>query len=108
MKKEDSKKNQNPVINPPDIAIALAYDGESAPKVLAKGQGNVADKIIEMAEENDIPLQTDSALSELLCHVPTGEEIPESLYLAVAKVLAFTYMLTGNFDKIPKKKNNQP
>ena len=54
MKKEDSKKNQNPVINPPDIAIALAYDGESAPKVLAKGQGNVADKIIEMAEENDI------------------------------------------------------
>jgi flagellar biosynthesis protein len=83
------------VINPADIAIALSYDGQNAPEVVATGKGNAASKIIALAEQNDIPLQADSALAEMLCDVPLGDEIPEKLYLAVAKVLAFAYMVSG-------------
>jgi len=90
--------NKDDPVNPPDIAIALVYNGEHAPDVIAKGQGKTAEDMIRLAEEHNIPLQGDSALAEFLCDIPLGEEIPESLYLAVAKVLAFAYMLSGKFE----------
>lgn len=85
----------NKLINPPDIAVALHYDGVNAPRVSAKGTGEVAGQIIDIAQRNDIPLHTDPALVKVLSNVPLGDEIPRELYLAVAEVIAFAYLLSG-------------
>jgi flagellar biosynthesis protein len=82
------------VINPPDIAVALKYDGSNAPTVTAKGQGDLAQEIISLALANDIPLDNNPELVKLLSSIPLGEEIPEALYLAVAEVIAFAYLLS--------------
>ncbi|MDO9105647.1 MAG: EscU/YscU/HrcU family type III secretion system export apparatus switch protein [Methylovulum sp.] len=83
------------VINPPDIAIALNYDGSQAPRVTAKGRGKTAEQIIGLAQEHNIPLHTDVVLVEVLSKVPLGDQIPRELYLAVAEVIAFAYLLSG-------------
>ncbi|MBP5564801.1 MAG: EscU/YscU/HrcU family type III secretion system export apparatus switch protein, partial [Lachnospiraceae bacterium] len=59
-------------------AIALEYDpnDDSAPKVIASGQGLVADKIIEKAKENKVPVQKDSKLADTLSRLEIGQEIP--------------------------------
>ncbi len=82
-------------INPPDIAIALNYDGKRAPRVTAKGQGEIAGQIIELAKAHNIPLHTDVALVKVLSKLDLGDEIPRELYLAIAEVIAFVYMLSG-------------
>lgn len=83
------------VINPPDIAVALHYDGKQAPRVTASGKGKVAEQIIERAKEHNVPLHTDPALVQVLSRVPLGTEIPRELYVAVAEVIAFAYYLSG-------------
>jgi flagellar biosynthesis protein len=91
----------NKLINPPDIAVALSYDGSHAPRVTAKGSGAVAEQIIELAREHDIPLHTDPALVKVLSNVPLGDEIPRELYLAIVEVIAFAYLLSGKTPKDP-------
>jgi flagellar biosynthesis protein len=76
-------------------AAALKYSGLGAPTVVARGEGNTALKIQELASEHGIPLIQDEALTGMLSHVPLGEEIPESLYVAVAEVLALIYKIEG-------------
>lgn len=76
-------------------AVALFYDGKSTPTVTAKGTGAVADNIIAIAEEHGVPLCDNSALVELLVQLELGDEIPETLYLAVAYIIAFAYQLEG-------------
>lgn len=83
------------VINPPDIAVALNYDGTNAPRVTAKGRGQTAEKIIDLAKEHNIPLHTDVMLVNVLSKISLGDEIPRELYLAIAEVIAFAYMLSG-------------
>ena len=71
-------------------AAALKYEFNSdAPTVAASGMGYIADKIIEKAEENDVPIVYNKELTDLLCNVYVGTEIPEELYEAVAHVIAF-------------------
>jgi flagellar biosynthesis protein len=74
-------------------AVALLYDRKKsgAPIVKASGQGELAQKILEMAEEAGIPIQEDPDLVEILGKVPIGDEIPVELYQAVAEILAFVY-----------------
>ncbi|MCG7875967.1 MAG: EscU/YscU/HrcU family type III secretion system export apparatus switch protein [Candidatus Thiodiazotropha taylori] len=79
----------------PDLAIALKYDGENAPRLTAKGRGELADRILALADEHAIPLHEDAELAALLAQIPLGDEIPESLYRAVAEVIAFAYLLSG-------------
>lgn len=76
-------------------AIALSYDSnkESAPKVIAKGKGLIADKIVEKAKNNQVPVQEDPSLVELLSTLNINEQIPEDLYMAVAEVFAFIYSI---------------
>lgn len=75
-------------------AIALRYaESDQAPIVLAKGTGKAAEKILEKAEENNIPVQQDPTLAELLGQLNINEAIPEELYGAVAEVLAFIYQI---------------
>ena len=81
--------------NTPDIAIALQYDGERAPRVTARGHGELAARIVEIARENDIPLQENPVLIQALAEIELGEEIPPALYLAVAEIIAFAYHLSG-------------
>jgi flagellar biosynthesis protein len=80
---------------PLPVAVALTYDGTGAPRVVAKGSGEVADKILATAREHGVPLQPDADLVRLLAQLDLGEEIPRALYVAVAHVLAFAWAVTG-------------
>ena len=81
-------------------ACALTYDGSGAPRLSAKGTGDLADEIIALAEEHWIPLLENPLLVELLSQLELDQEIPESLYVAVAHILSFAYNLEkcGNLD----------
>ncbi|WP_177418835.1 EscU/YscU/HrcU family type III secretion system export apparatus switch protein [endosymbiont of Lamellibrachia barhami] len=79
----------------PDLAIALNYDGENTPKLTAKGRGELAERIMALAEEHDVPLYEDAELAALLSQIPLGDEIPEALYRAIAEVITFAYILSG-------------
>lgn len=81
------------------LAVALRYDGENAPKVTAKGADDIAQQIIELAKKHNVPLSENKELVSLLATLELGEEIPEVLYLAIAEIIAFAYMLKG---KVPK------
>lgn len=74
-------------------AVALRYDDahESAPRILAKGQGDVAARIIALAELHGIPLHEDSDLVRLLGVLDIDVQIPPALYRALAEVLAHLY-----------------
>lgn len=74
-------------------AVALMYDAarDKAPRVAAKGNGEVARKILELAREHNIPIRQDPDLLALLAKVDVLEEIPSDLYTAVAEILAFLY-----------------
>ncbi|HHJ80522.1 MAG TPA: hypothetical protein ENJ65_02695 [Candidatus Tenderia electrophaga] len=83
----------------PAKAVALQWDGKAAPKVSAKGEGDLAEQILKIAREHDIPIQEDNEiLVTALAQIDLGDEIPESLYLAVAQIIAFAYYLS---DKQP-------
>lgn len=81
----------------PPIAVALHYNvnGGGAPRVVAKGGGQVAEKIVETAREHNVPLQEDAALAGALSKLDIGHEIPKELYVAVAHVLAFAWSIAG-------------
>jgi flagellar biosynthesis protein len=83
----------------PRIAVALNYDEESAPRVTARGKGDLAEHILAIAAANNIPLQENPELVNVLVELDLGTEIPEALYLAVAEVIAFAYLLRGKFPK---------
>jgi flagellar biosynthesis protein len=85
-------------------AIALRYDqsSETAPKVLAKGKGIIAENIISTANENGIVIQEDKSLLSLLGKLDIGESIPEELYGAVAEVFAFVYRLDKEMEQKEK------
>lgn len=72
-------------------AVALKYDqgGASAPKVVATGSGAIAEKIIQKAQEFDVPIFQNKALAESLLKLDVDEEIPPSLYKAVAEVFVW-------------------
>lgn len=76
-------------------AIALEYDGEAAPRVTASGQDALAERIIAVAREHGIPLLENNELAALLSELDLGDEIPETLYLCVAQIIAFAYTLRG-------------
>ncbi len=85
-------------------AVALQYDRENqgAPRVLAKGQGGVAERILAVAAEKGIPLYQDPELLEVLGQLDVGAEIQPELYQAVAEVLIFIYKMNR------KKKGSGP
>jgi flagellar biosynthesis protein len=76
-------------------AVAIRYDKEndSAPRVVAKGAGIVADKIISAATQNSVPIYANKTLSNMLMAVELDREIPPELYHAVAEILAYIFRL---------------
>jgi flagellar biosynthesis protein len=77
------------------LAVALHYDHQGAPRVVAKGKGTIGSKIIEVAKAHDIPIEENEVLAGALSNVDIGEEIPAELYKAVAEVLVFVLRLSG-------------
>jgi len=77
-------------------AVALRYDKEkeNAPRVVAKGDGKVAENIIKIAELHKLPIKKDEDLIELLSKVELDKQVPEALYKAVAEVFSFVYKVT--------------
>lgn len=76
-------------------AVALKYDLEvdAAPRVVAKGAGHLARRIVELAEEHGVHVHEDATLAAVLSRLDLQAEIPPELYRAVAEVLAFVYRL---------------
>lgn len=86
--------------SPRRLAVALQYDGGStAPRVTAKGQGPVADKIVETARAAGVPVEEDALLAQALSCVELDEHIPEDLYKAVAQVIGFVLRLRGQLHR---------
>lgn len=84
-----SERTHNP------LAVALHYNGNGAPRVVAKGGGHLAERIMETAREHKVPLEEDAALAATLSRLDLGAEVPRELYVAVAHVLAFAWAVTG-------------
>ena len=78
-------------------AAAIKYDQAQsmAARVVAKGKGHIADQILQVARENDVPLHEDRNLANILEAMELETEIPAELYRAVAEVLVFIYRLNG-------------
>jgi flagellar biosynthesis protein len=91
--------------NKPDQkrVIGLKYDQESAPKVIAKGYGTLAEELVAIAKENDVMIHQDAELSQFLSTLELGQEIPRELYIIIAELISFAFVLQGKF---PEKWQN--
>ncbi|MBE5876883.1 MAG: flagellar biosynthesis protein FlhB [Lachnospiraceae bacterium] len=84
----------------PKQAVALEYNPEDqAPKIVAIGQGELAERIIDKAKESDIPIRRDDKLAGTLAKLEIGEMIPPELYEVVAEILVFV----DSMDKLKAK-----
>ncbi|SDU19301.1 EscU/YscU/HrcU family type III secretion system export apparatus switch protein [Stappia sp. ES.058] len=81
--------SEPPEIPPKAMAVALRYDNSGAPRVTAKGRGEVAARILETAAAHGVPIEEDAALVQALAQIEIDEEIPIELYEAVAAVLRY-------------------
>jgi len=88
---DTDKKNENKKTK----TAALKYNPEkdSAPRIVASGSGNIAEKILQKARQENIPIKEDRDLVEVLSRLNIGEEIPEELYAVIAEILSFFYKL---------------
>ena len=95
MKKKDSRRSKS--------AVSRRYDSANdlAPRLTSKGKGLVAENIIALAREHNIPIKEDPDLVEVLSQVEVDQEIPPAVYHVVAELLAFVYKINKNYPKIP-------
>jgi len=84
---------------PTQKAVALRYvpPRDRAPKVTAKGSGLLAQKIIELAQKHGIPIKEDPVLIQILSQLDFYQEIPPSIYVVVAEILAFVYSVNNRW-----------
>ena len=76
-------------------AIKYQHGTDAVPKLVAKGQGHIAERIIALAKENGVPIHEDRNMVEILSTIDLYEQIPPKLYRAVAEVLSFIYRISG-------------
>lgn len=95
-----NKKKKSAPEQPQKKAVALMYDPDDhAPQVVASGKGQLAEKIIAKAKENDVPTYVDKGLTETLMNLEIGDYIPPELYGVVAEILVYV----DRMDKIRSK-----
>ncbi|PIP80402.1 MAG: hypothetical protein COW84_05480 [Gammaproteobacteria bacterium CG22_combo_CG10-13_8_21_14_all_40_8] len=82
-------------------AIALFYDQVDAPKIIAKGEGDIARRMIMLAKQHNIHLHEDPNLLKQFSQLNIGDTIPEELYQVIAEIISFVYWLEG---KTPQNK----
>lgn len=87
------------------VAVALRYDGadDDAPRVVAKGEGHVAEQIIALARERGIEIREDADLVSLLAAVRLDSPIPIEAYVAVAEILSYIYRRRGRGAPQPRR-----
>lgn len=79
----------------PRQAIALSYDGVNAPSLTAKGDDELAEAILAIAREYEVPIYENADLVRLLARMELGDAIPEALYRTIAEIIAFAWYLKG-------------
>ncbi|MEG5265796.1 EscU/YscU/HrcU family type III secretion system export apparatus switch protein [Pseudomonas sp. JDS28PS106] len=87
----------NPSDSTPRQAIALTYDGQRAPTLSAKGDDQLAEAILAIAREYEVPIYENAELVKLLARMELGDSIPEALYRTIAEIIAFAWHLKGKF-----------
>ena len=83
--------------NAPRQAIALKYDGSHAPTLTAKGDEELAEEILRIARDYEVPIYENAELVKLLARMELGDSIPEELYRTIAEIIAFAWNLKGKF-----------
>ncbi|KJZ33878.1 MULTISPECIES: EscU/YscU/HrcU family type III secretion system export apparatus switch protein [Pseudomonas] len=83
--------------NAPRQAIALKYDGSHAPTLTAKGDEELAEEILRIARDYEVPIYENAELVKLLARMELGESIPQELYRTLAEIIAFAWSLKGKF-----------
>ncbi|KAF0242061.1 MAG: flagellar biosynthesis [Planctomycetota bacterium] len=80
-------------MNDPRVAVALRYlaGADDAPRVVARGRGEIAGRILALAREHGVPVHPDRDLVEALAALDVGAQVPPKLYEALAEVLAYVY-----------------
>ncbi|HSH35828.1 EscU/YscU/HrcU family type III secretion system export apparatus switch protein [Schnuerera sp.] len=92
MKDDNVNKNKK--------AVALSYkEGYNAPKVIAKGKGQIAEKILEVGKKGNIEIYKDDSLIEELIKLDLHDEITPELYEAIARIISFVYQLDEKKDE---------
>lgn len=87
-------------MNTPDTprqAIALKYDGTHAPTLTAKGDEELAEEILRIARDYEVPIYENPELVRLLARMELGDSIPEELYRTIAEIIAFAWNLKGKY-----------
>jgi len=79
----------------PRQVIALSYDGQNAPNLTAKGDDELAEAILAIAREYEVPIYENAELVRLLAKLELGDAIPEPLYRSIAEIIAFAWYLKG-------------
>lgn len=99
MTEEQEKEKQESFDPNGEEAVALSYDParSHAPEVTAKGKGKMAEELLRLAVENNIPIKYDPDLVQILSKLDVGEDIPEEVYLVTAEILAFIYWVNQEF-----------
>ncbi len=77
------------------LAVALTYENSNAPRVTAIGRGELARKIVEVAQTNGVPIKENVELAAVLSTIELDQEIPVHLYRAVAEVLVYVLRIAG-------------
>lgn len=75
------------------VVIKYIRNKDNAPKVVAKGTGFIAEKILELAKKHNIPIVKDEKLVSFLINVDIGKEIPPETYKVIAKILSYVYTI---------------
>ena len=91
MNKDEGQKSSS------KSAIGLLYDEKSAPSVTIKGFGDFAEHIIEQAKDKGVLIHEDKMLADTLKQLELGQEIPKELYIVIAELIAFSYVIQGKF-----------
>ncbi|MBL4609792.1 MAG: EscU/YscU/HrcU family type III secretion system export apparatus switch protein [Pseudomonadaceae bacterium] len=91
-------------------AIALVYDGDQAPTLTAKGEGELAEQIIQLAMEYEVPIYENAELARVLARLELGDQIPEALYRTIAEIIAFAWYLKGKTPEgfVPPENEDEP
>ena len=90
-----SENKKEPGIAAYQKAVALQYDGISAPVITASGTEELAEQIIALAREAGVPLYENAELVGMLALLDIGDEIPHELYVIIAQIIALAYKLRG-------------
>jgi len=96
-------KKQAPRFNsrhPEAVALRWLPDREPAPRLIAKGAGNLAEKMLSIARANGIPIREDRDLLQILSWLDAGEEIPTEIYTAIAEILVFIYWTSRRYEDV--------